>query len=63
MPLKQGSSPETMSYNLRELHQGKQFARTKRKFGKAKARKQAIAIALDRARQSPDQYQGVMRKK
>ena len=35
--------------NIREVHKGKTYARTKRKFGKKKANKQAIAIALSEA--------------
>ncbi len=52
MPLKQGNSQEVISENIAELHQGKTFQRTRRKFGKAKANKQAVAIALEQARQS-----------
>ena len=52
MPLKQGSGQAVISENIRELHQGPQFKRTKRKFNKAKANKQAVAIALDEARRS-----------
>lgn len=52
MPLKSGSSQKTISSNIDELHSGKTFARTKVKFGKAKANKQAIAIAYSKARKS-----------
>lgn len=52
MPLKQGNSQAVISENIAELHQGKTFRRTRRKFGKAKANKQAVAIALEQARQS-----------
>jgi hypothetical protein len=52
MPLKQGRNRQVISDNIRELHQGPQFQRTRRKFGKAKANKQAVAIALEQARQS-----------
>jgi hypothetical protein len=41
--------------NIRELHKGKTYQRTKSKFGKKKADKQAIAIAFSEA--------GVSRKK
>ena len=34
------------SANIREFHHGKTFARTARKFGKAKAHRQAIAAGL-----------------
>jgi hypothetical protein len=51
-PLKKGTSRKTVSKNISELHGGKTFARTKRKFGKAKANKQAIAIALKTKRES-----------
>lgn len=50
MPLTKGDSPQTISKNISELHSGKTFAKTKKKFGKTKASKQAIAIALEMAR-------------
>jgi hypothetical protein len=46
MPLKRGSSQKTVSENISELHDGKQYAKTKAKHGKATANRQAIAIAL-----------------
>jgi hypothetical protein len=53
MPLKRapkGSSKKTRnkiaSANIREMHHGKTFARTARKFGKAKAHRQALAAGL-----------------
>lgn len=59
MPLKKGSSQKTISKNVSELHQGKTYARTMRKYGKAKANKQAVAIALEEARK----YKGASRYK
>lgn len=50
MPLRKGKSKSVVSENIRELHAGNTFARTKRKFGKKKADKQAVAIALSQAR-------------
>ena len=52
MPLKKGKSRKTVSTNIRELHKGKTYARTKRKYGKQKADKQAVAIALSEARRT-----------
>lgn len=52
MPLTPGNSQNTISNNIRELHTGNTYAHTARKFGKAKADKQAVAIALDTARKS-----------
>lgn len=52
MPLKRGKSQKVVSENIAELHQGKTYAKTKAKFGKKKADKQAVAIALDRQRRS-----------
>lgn len=52
MPLKSGTSQKTVSKNIRELHSGPQYKATARKHGSAAAHKQAIAIALDQARQS-----------
>ena len=52
MPLKKGKSRKVVTENIKELHTGKTFAKTKKKFGKKKANKQAIAIALSEARKS-----------
>lgn len=74
MPLKQGSSKKTVSSNIEELHKGKTYAHTRSKFGKKKADKQAVAIALSEARKSggmmiggkvrtPSQAKRIMRRK
>lgn len=52
MPLKKGSSKKTVSGNISEFHKGKTYAATKKKFGKKKADKQAVAVALSTARKS-----------
>ena len=52
MPLKRGASRETVSENISELHGGKTYAHTKKKYGKKRAQKQAIAIALSEQRKS-----------
>ena len=52
MPLKKGKSKATVSANISELHKGKTYAKTSKKFGAAKANKQAVAIALSTARKS-----------
>ncbi len=52
MPLKRGKSKATVSSNIRELHTGKTYAHTAKKFGKKKADKQAVAIALSTARKA-----------
>lgn len=52
MPLKKGTSRKTVSKNIREFHTGKTYARTKAKFGKKKANKQAVAVALSQKRRS-----------
>ncbi|MGP8269117.1 MAG: hypothetical protein ACLQLH_03540 [Terracidiphilus sp.] len=49
MPLIPGKSNAVVGKNIAELHTGKTFAHTKAKFGKDKANKQAVAIALDKA--------------
>lgn len=49
MSLKNGKSNKIISKNIAELHSGKTYAKTKNKFGKEKANKQAIAIALEKA--------------
>jgi hypothetical protein len=52
MPLKSGKSPKVVSSNIRELHSGPQYARTKSKLGKRTADKQAVAAALSQKRKS-----------
>jgi len=52
MPLKPGRSRKVISENFDELRHGQTFARTERKFGKRKAEKQMIAIALSTARKT-----------
>ena len=52
MPLKKGKSKKVVSENISELHKGKTFSKTAKKFGKDKANKQAVAIALDKAGKS-----------
>jgi len=50
--LKTGSSRATIASNIRELHGGKQYGKTKKKFGAKKANAQAIAIAMSEAGKS-----------
>lgn len=50
MPLIKSGSKKAIGENIRELHGGKTYAHTAEKFGKDKANKQAIAIALSQAR-------------
>ncbi len=52
MPLKKGSSKAVVSKNISEFHGGKTYAHTEAKFGKEKADKQAVAVALSEARKS-----------
>ncbi len=52
MPLKSGSSQSTISSNIEELHTGNTYSHTEGKFGKHRADKQAVAIALDVARRA-----------
>jgi hypothetical protein len=51
MPLKAGKSKKTISSNIGEFHTGKTYAKTKKKFGKAKADKQAVAVVMSKARE------------
>ena len=46
MPLKKGSSRKTIGSNIAEFHKGRTFKKTAKKFGKARANKQAIAVAM-----------------
>jgi len=52
MPLKKGKSKATVSSNIREFHKGGTYARTRKKFGKKKADKQAVAVAMSEKRKS-----------
>ena len=52
MPLKPGKSKATVSENIREFHTGGTYAKTAAKQGKKTADKQAVAAALNQARQS-----------
>jgi hypothetical protein len=54
--MKPGSSRKTISENIREFHHGKTYQRTKRKFGKRKANRQAIAAAYSNARRSKKRH-------
>ena len=52
MPLKKGKSKEVLEENITEFHKGKTYARTRAKFGKDKANKQAVAAAYSQQRRS-----------
>ena len=52
MPLLSGSSSDVVSANIDELEHGKVVPRTRRKYGKKRAQKQAVAIALSKAGKS-----------
>jgi hypothetical protein len=52
MPLEPGKSRETVSKNIKEFHGGEKYQKTKKKYGKKKADKQAVAVALETARRS-----------
>jgi hypothetical protein len=52
MPIKKGKSKKVVGENISELHSGKTHAKTQKKFGKKKADKQSVAIALKKAGKS-----------
>ena len=52
MPLLKGKSKKVIKKNFEEFGTGKTYAKTKKKFGKAKANKQRIAVVLSNARKS-----------
>lgn len=53
MPLKKGKSAKTISANIRELYKdNKKSGKARGASGKARSRKQIIAIALSTARKS-----------
>lgn len=47
MPGRKGA--KNVGRNIKEFHKGKTFKKTAKKFGKAKANKQAIAVGLRQA--------------
>lgn len=63
MPLKKGSSRKIISTNIKEFHTGKTYAHTASKFGKERANKQAIAVALNTARRFSKRASGGKVKK
>jgi hypothetical protein len=63
MPLKPGSSRNVISRNISEFHKGSRYARTRRKFGKAKADAQAVAAALEEARRTGRGRAGLLRRR
>ena len=48
MPLKKGKSKKAIKSSFHELRHGKQFAKMARKYGKKRARKQMVAIVLNK---------------
>ena len=50
MPLRKGKSKKVVKENFKEFGEGKTYAKTQKKFGKAKANKQRIAVVLSQAR-------------
>lgn len=52
MPLRKGTSQKVVSENISEFHGGKTYAKTKAKFGKKRADKQAVAVAMSEKRRS-----------
>lgn len=50
MPLLPGK--KNISKNISEFHKGGTYERTKAKFGKGRADKQAVAVAMSEARRS-----------
>lgn len=52
MPLKEGTSQETVSKNISEIHKGERYKKIKEKHGKEVADKAAIAAAMQKRRES-----------
>lgn len=58
MPLTPGSSSKVIGKNISEFHTGKTYAHTAAKFGKKRADKQAIAVAMSEAGKSRKRAKG-----
>jgi hypothetical protein len=58
VPLREGAD---VGESIRELHGGKTYAKTKRKSGKKRANKQAIAIAFANRRKGKKRKQSTKR--
>jgi hypothetical protein len=56
-------SGKSTSEDIREFHGGKTYSRTKKKFGKRKADKQAVAAALSNQRRGKKKKRGKGRSK
>ena len=52
MPLLKGKGKATIKKNFEEFGKGKTYAKTAKKFGKAKANKQRIAVVLSQSRKN-----------
>jgi hypothetical protein len=52
MPLTDSDTPAATESNFRELRKGPQFARTAKKYGKKRARKQMVAVVLSNQRKA-----------
>jgi hypothetical protein len=62
MPLIKGSSKITISKNIKEFHGGQTYAATAKKFGKTKADKQAVAVAINEAHKSKSPAKAIAKK-
>ena len=51
-PLAKGKSKAILSKNIKEFHAGKTYSKTRAKYGKKRANKQAIAVAFAQRRRS-----------
>lgn len=52
MPLRRGTSKKILSENISEFHHGGTYARTKKKYGKKAADRQAVAVAYAQRRRT-----------
>ena len=61
MPLKKSDSDEATKENFEEIHKSGTYKRTRRKYGRKAANKQAVAVVLSNKRKATQRKRGSKR--